>query len=87
MYNCSKPAKPFQAKLKINHSPSRVHQEHLGYYPTAEEAALAVARRLGPRTLTTSADIKEAIASSAEALIFACASGNGGWHLKTGAAR
>ena len=45
MYNCSKPAKPFQAKLKINHSPSRVHQEHLGYYPTAEEAALAVARR------------------------------------------
>jgi len=69
VYNCSKPAKPFQAKLKINHSPSRVHQEHLGYYPTAEEAALAVARRLGPRTLTTSADIKKAIASSAEARI------------------
>ena len=36
-------SKPFQARLKRGGK-----REHLGNYATAEEAALAVARKLGP---------------------------------------
>ena len=38
VFNCSKPGKPFQAKLKDS-----TGQEHLGYFGSAHEAALAVA--------------------------------------------
>ena len=43
VFRNNRPAKPFQAKLKRDGS-----QDHLGYFATAEEAALAVARFLGP---------------------------------------
>jgi len=65
VYNCSKPFKPFQAKVKINIAPQRTHQEHLGYFATAEEAALAVARRLGPLAPTTQAEITQVVSASA----------------------
>ena len=42
VFRNNSPAKPFQAKLKHDRS-----QDHLGYFATAEEAALAVARFLG----------------------------------------
>ena len=36
VFNCSKPGKPFQAKLNDS-----TGQEHLGYFGSAHEAALA----------------------------------------------
>ena len=47
-----KPDKPYQAKLKVSTGPNKCFQEHLGYFGSAPEAALAVARRLGPAGLS-----------------------------------
>ena len=52
VFGCAKPDKPYQAKLKVSTGPNKCFQEHLGYFGSAPEAALAVARRLGPAGLS-----------------------------------
>jgi hypothetical protein len=61
VFSCSKPRTPFQAKLKITES-GRSRQQHLGYFASAEEAALAVARFIAqPNSHVADSEVRDAL--------------------------